>query len=103
MTPASNRSTTHRRLNSSGCHRCGAREAPEVTSIPGGAVAGCQMCGVHWTRESGPECATCGGRDVVERLSTPEHSLHPLWDGCRVVSLCTTCDAHVLEPPAASR
>jgi hypothetical protein len=98
MTPASEGTRTCPRLDASGCHRCGAREAPEMTAFPGGAVARCRVCGNHWTRESGPECATCGQRDVVERLSTPERPLYHVWHGCRVVSLCTTCDAQFLEP-----
>jgi hypothetical protein len=98
MTPARNRFRKHFHLESSGCHRCGASEPPEVTPIPGGVIARCRTCGLDWTRHSGPKCVTCGGRELLERLSTPEHPLYPSGGGCRVVSLCTTCDKHLLEP-----
>lgn len=60
----------------------------------------CEACDLVWDRDPSPRCPTCGSRDVhpapqtvLEKSRGTQLSIVAL----RVVHLCVTCDADVLQ------
>ena len=82
------------------CPNCGEQEELRGTRRGQFIDLVCETCGERWRRALYPQCATCGGSDLVQRPQimtgfSRGNQLSVL--GWRNIDLCAQCDREAIE------
>jgi hypothetical protein len=88
------------------CPACGETENLRGSRHEGAIRLRCDECGHAWVRATQPQCATCGGNDIMQRPQTMTAfsrgtQLSVL--GWRNVNLCLSCDRDAIARSTAVR
>ena len=82
------------------CPACGEEDLLTGSRSGDKIQLSCSTCGQSWERDPSPKCGTCDGDDlqgVVQAIVEKSRGTQLSVVGTRIVYLCRTCDAVVLE------